>query len=267
MVINSVRRLISAWHVEPYHHFRASDTRGFAYDRVVSAVEQLTKFKVIGGPYRGMSYFGPHSVPFVDALPTPKLLGSYEAELHPWIETLIAKGFRNVINIGGAEGYHAVGLAMRLPSTRVTVFDTILAARKAARQLAEQNRVRKRMQFRGFCDANALLDVELEGSLIFSDCAGTELMLLDPTMHPGLSQATLLVELHDYFDVRVTPRLIAQFGSTHSIEFVTTEPRKVEDYPLLSGMSLDDAAMALDERRKITRDGKLQRWALLTPAG
>jgi hypothetical protein len=81
-----------------------------------------------------------------------------------------------------------------------------------------------------------------------------------------MARATLLVELHDYFDVRVTPRLIARFGSTHTIEFVTAEPRKVEAYRLLSGFALDDAVMALDERRKVTRDGKSQRWALLTPA-
>jgi hypothetical protein len=204
-------------------------------------------------------------VPCVDALPTTKLLGSYEAEPDPWIERLVAQAFTRVINIGGAEGYHAVGLATRLPDARVTVFDTILAARKAARHLAEQNGVHRRMQFRGFCGADALADLDLENSLLFSDCSGAELILLDPSLYPGMARATLLVELHDYFDVRVTPRLIARFGSTHTIEFVTAEPRKVEAYPLLSGFALDDAVMALDERRKVTRDGKSQRWALLTP--
>jgi hypothetical protein len=214
-----------------------------------------------------MSYFGPRRVPFIDPLPTTKLLGSYEVELHPWIERLVAQGFRNLINIGGAEGYHSVGLARRLPNARVVVFDTILAARKAARFLAEQNGVRNRMQFRGFCETDALLDLNIDQSLIFADCAGAELILLDPTIYPSLATATLLVELHDYFDVRVTPRLVARFGQTHTIEFVAAEPRNVDNYPLLSGFSPADSALALDERRKVTRDGKPQRWALLTPIG
>lgn len=264
-MINHVRRLVSAWQVQPYTDFRAADTRGFAYDRVTKAVEDLTQFKVMSGPYRGMSYFGPEKVPFVDSLPTTKLIGSYEAELHPWIEKLVSQRFSNVISIGGAEGYHAVGLTRLLPNARVVVFDTILAARKAARFLAGQNGVHRRMQFRGFCETNALIDLPIDESLIFSDCAGAELILLDPAIYPSLATATLLVELHDYFDVRVTPRLVARFGQTHSIEFVAAKPRDIADYPLLSGFSEADAALALDERRKVTRDGKPQRWALLTP--
>src|ERR1700749_2885028 len=39
----------------------------------------------------------------------PKLLGTYEQELHGTIETIKGRKYDVVIDIGGAEGYYAVG--------------------------------------------------------------------------------------------------------------------------------------------------------------
>src|SRR6478672_6897407 len=62
------------------------------------------------GPFKGMKYPGVNSV---GSALIPKLLGSYERELHPLIDSICAGQYDQVVDIGCAEGYYAVGLAMR----------------------------------------------------------------------------------------------------------------------------------------------------------
>ena len=70
------------------------------------------------GPLEGLTY-PLDLVGKVDAL-VPKLIGSYEAELHESLEELLAP---TVVNIGSADGYYSVGLARLGLSVRA--FDPI----------------------------------------------------------------------------------------------------------------------------------------------
>ena len=79
---------------------------------------------VAAGPFAGMSY----PVQASEGGRAPRLLGAYEASLHPVIETVIARAYRQVLDIGCAEGYYAVGLARRIPDTIVHARDSDLAA-------------------------------------------------------------------------------------------------------------------------------------------
>lgn len=262
---NQLRTLLAAWKETNYSQLQAADHRGWGYDRLTAQFTAATDYTVLGGPYRGMKYFGPPRIPIVDQVPTTKLIGSYESELHQWIETLVTRDFPTVIFIGSGEGYHPVGMARRMLQTRFVVFDTLIAARQACKSLAEQNGVKNRMQLRGFCGAESLLDLELAGSLIVSDCGGAELTLLDPTIYPQLRLATILVETHDAFDSRISSRIVAKFRGTHRIDLVAAATRDPKKYQLPGDLSEDQVRMALDEQRKPTTDGKPQLWGLLTP--
>lgn len=265
MIQNRIHTLVSAWKVNPYTRWRAADHRNLAYDRLAAQVAALAGYCVLGGPYRGMTYFGPDGVPIVDNVPTTKFVGSYEEELHPWIESLVATGASRVVHIGGNEGYHAVGMAIRMPDTTSIVFDTLIPARKACKELAKQNGVHQRMQLRGFCGTEGMLDIDLEGSIVFSDCGGAELTLLDPILYPQLRKATMLVETHDAFDDRITPRLRTRFSATHRIEFRSAVQRDASSYSFLNAFPAAMATMAVDERRRLTKEGRPQSWALLRP--
>jgi len=261
---NQLRTLIAAWKGTRYSQFQAADHRGWTYDRITAQLAAATDYTVLSGPYRGMKYFGPPRIPIVDQHPTTKLIGSFEAELHPWIEALTAREFPTVIFLGSGEGYHVVGMARRMPRSRFVVFDTLIAARQACKTLAEQNGVKNRVQLRGFCGGESLMDLDIAGSLIMSDCGGAELTLLDPTVFPILRLATILVETHDAFDSRISARIETKFGGTHRIDYVAAAPRDPAKY-VLPGLLREQAVTALDERRKLTREGKPQLWALLTP--
>jgi hypothetical protein len=262
---NEIRTLLASWKESPLARFEAADHRGWTYDKLALQMGSAAGYTVLSGPYRGMKYFAHGEVPIIDRSPTTKFLGSFEQELHPWIDSLIDRRFEKIIHLGSGEGYHVVGLARRIPSAHTIVFDTLIASRKACRVLADQNNVRSRIQLRGFCGSDGLMDMDLSDSLVFSDCGGAELLLLDPIFYPSLSRATILVETHDAFDPRITPRLMARFSGTHSVQQVTATDRDPREYQLLRSLRTPVANMALMETRELTKTGKPQAWALFSP--
>lgn len=101
--------------------------------------------RVAHGPFAGMLY----PVAAAEGGRAPRLLGVYEASLHPVIETVIARPYAGVIDIGSAEGYYAVGLALRMPAALIHARDTNPAARDLCGQLARANGVEDRLQIGG----------------------------------------------------------------------------------------------------------------------
>src|SRR2546425_613282 len=73
---------------------------------------QGRRFGVLFGPFAGMRLVAETAF-------LPELLGIWEQELHPVIEGLIAADPDLVVNVGGANGYYAVGLARRIPRAAV----------------------------------------------------------------------------------------------------------------------------------------------------
>ena len=61
----------------------------------------------------------------------PYLLGTYEAELHPWLEAAATGQFAQILDVGAKFGFYAVGLSRRIPDVPVIAFDTDWWARGA----------------------------------------------------------------------------------------------------------------------------------------
>ena len=74
---------------------------------------------MIEGPFKGVRYIDTAQ----GSAYIPKLLGIYERELTPQIEDLISLQPVLIVDLGAAEGYYAVGLAMRLKSAQVIAFE------------------------------------------------------------------------------------------------------------------------------------------------
>ena len=87
---------------------------------IQNTVVQQYGTTVQAGPFKGMQITRASA----EGCHAPKLLGSYEQELHPHVEAAVLRDYRNVIVIGMAEGYYAVGLALRMPNAQVHAFDT-----------------------------------------------------------------------------------------------------------------------------------------------
>ena len=149
--------------------------------------------RVLSGPFAGMAYVAQAR----GSALMPKLLGSYEAELHAVIQQIAATDYAAVIDIGCAEGYHANGLAMRMPSTHVYAFDTDLEAQKLCMEMASLNAVEGRVTVSGECQTGDLNRIIAGRSLIVCDCEGFEegfeAGILRPDLVPAMAQADILV--------------------------------------------------------------------------
>ncbi len=217
---------------------------------------------VLEGPFAGMRYVSDA----VGSMWWPKILGTYERELADVVHGLCLARPAWIIDIGAAEGYYAVGMAWRCPESRVIAFEGEMTGRKLQIELASLNGVSSRLQINGFCDHAALGAAVAEGrsGMIICDIEGGEYDLLDPKVIPelGSDRWTLLVELHDHVDPRITNTLIERFFGTHNIEEFVSRPRTARDLPpAVSGGVLARWVPAyLDERRP----GEM-RWLLLRP--
>lgn len=104
--------------IEEFYFDRALQGRR---DAIVDRLFKAFSGKVQNGPFRGMHLTERSS--WGSGLVASELLGCYEAQLHPYLEHAIQRGYRTVIDVGCCDGYYAVGLSSRLPSARVFAFD------------------------------------------------------------------------------------------------------------------------------------------------
>jgi hypothetical protein len=227
-------------------------------------VRRVSDLRVVAGPFRGMR---------VELSPLSRrhllgyVLGSQELELRGAIAQILARGYRTILNIGAADGYYAVGLAMRVPQARVEAFETLPELHPLIARTAAANGVADRVVVNGTCTIAGLGDrlrAADRPTLILMDIEGGEVELLDLLASPELAKADILVETHDAFVAAATETLMRRFSGTHGIACFTARPRQLTDFPpeFLPGLSHWFPRLAvdlMDERRTGT-----QRWLLLT---
>ena len=225
--------------------------------RVEAALDLEASRVVRGGPFVGMRYIEDS----VGSSLAPKILGAYELEIHPAIESLIGVGrIDSIVDIGCAEGYYAVGLARRCPEATVAAFDTSPRARELCRGMARLNGVSERVQVSGRITPEGLRAALRPGTLLICDCEGYERVLIDPVAVPELAEADLIVELHDFLDPGISTAIAERFAASHMIELVDSRPREPDEIGgAIDAIPAEDRAYALDEGRP----GPMQ-WAVMT---
>lgn len=187
--------------------------------------------RVVSGPFRGLRYV----TQAVGSAYHPKLLGTYERVIARWFEGLSAAGVRTFIDVGAAEGYYAVGVAVREPSVRVVAFELTAEGQALCTQMAALNGVAERVSIRGACTPEALASALAETPgphLVLMDVEGYEHTLLDPARVPALQHCTMIVELHPWEAPGLEADLHAHFEATHSISAVWDVPPTLADFPL-----------------------------------
>lgn len=251
-----MRKLLRALMPGTYRRIRQ---RFGPYGRVLRAVTRQQGLRVASGPFAGMQYLpqarGSRLV--------PKLLGSYEMELHAGITAEIARRPAVIVDVGCAEGYYAVGFARALPGATVYAYDIDAESRALCARLAALNQVKDRVVVRARCDTRELAALPLHQALVVCDCEGYEIDLLNPAAAPGLLQAHLLVELHDCFVPGITAELTRRFEASHRIRFIDLAPRSPEGWPVLQGLPPSWQTLAVYERDTDTTPP--QQWAHMTP--
>jgi 2-polyprenyl-3-methyl-5-hydroxy-6-metoxy-1,4-benzoquinol methylase len=207
---------------------------------------------VMSGPFAGMTMLP--DVSWGDGDLAPKLLGCYEAELHPTIAKAISRKPKNIINVGCAEGYYAIGMARALPQSRVFAYDTNEAAQAICGRALAANHVGARAEVGGTCTFDTLRDTisKHDRTLLFVDCEGGELALLDPEQVPGIQGCDVIVECHDFLNPSITPTLRQRFAKTHDVELISEGPRDPNKFPVMQRWQSTDRWLAVNENRPVT---------------
>jgi hypothetical protein len=222
-------------------------------DVVFHTIGEQHGFAVHHGPFSGMSYLS--QVQADDLLRgsafVPKLVGSYEAELADVISRLPVTGYDRVVNVGCGEGYYAVGLARLLPQAHVFAFDIDQPSQDWCTQMARQNEVADRVTISGACTLNDLRELTARRALLFVDCEGAELDLLQPTALPGLEHCDVLVEFHDFINPAISSTLLSRFAPTHALSVISSRERNPAEYSVLQGLDAMDQHLAVDEFRPV----------------
>lgn len=168
------------------------------------------------GPFKGMEFVARAS----EANVSPRLLGSYESELHPIIEEICSSDYECLIDIGCADGYYAVGFACRMPSLKVYAFDINLIAQQQCSDLALRNGISSRIEVGGEFSGENFSIYGGRRALVFLDAEGAEDELLRPDLYAGLVNLAVLVECHDVFKPGISKKIAERFASTHEIRRV-----------------------------------------------
>lgn len=191
--------------------------------------------KILDGPFKGMKFsWDKWDENFT--LPLPKFLGCYEKELHPVIENVCKAAPDLIIDVGAADGYYAVGLALRIPNSTVIAFEELSGGQGMVTRMAELNGVGDRVESLGRCEPGDLSDFIDNGKsvCVMTDVEGFEDTLVDPIVVPSLLKCSILVECHDCYVPGVTERIIARFVNTHHIDRIEARVRSIDDVTSVS---------------------------------
>lgn len=207
--------------------------------------------EVLNGPFKGMKYPDFKSV---GSSFYPKLLGSYEKELHEYIDQCFFKGYSELIDVGCAEGYYAVGFALKNTNIQVHAYDTDNQARLLCEKMAKLNGVDKKISIKDKLDEEGLSNFKFNGKcLIICDAEGFEIELFTKTSIQNLKNCDLLIETHDFLNLEISTRMYELFFETHDIRIIKSvdDVQKVKyyHYPILSSFDLNDRKMILAENR------------------
>ncbi len=185
----------------------------------------FTGGKVSAGPFAGMNYI----LSSIGSALAPKLLGTYEAELHGVVEQLLRGSFSVVVDVGAAEGYYAVGLARRFPGVPIIAFEQEETGRRLLAKLAGVNDVSDAIEVRARCEPADLQAALKPGALLITDVEGYERVLIDPLVVPALKGATILTEVHGEGDA-LGRELSARLAATHRAKWIDPAARPLRDW-------------------------------------
>ncbi len=177
---------------------------------------------VMQGPLKGMDFL-PQSA---EGCHIAKLLGCYEQPLQPFIENAVQKQYPTILNIGCAEGYYAVGMALRMPNTRVLAHDLNPKAQEICAELAQKNQVADRVAVGGLFTPADFAAYAGQKVLLMCDIEGAERELLDPQVSPNLKGMDIIVESHECLITGVTQLLNDRFKATHDITLVQDDGQR-----------------------------------------
>jgi hypothetical protein len=213
---------------------------------------------VVAGPLKGLRLLN-DAIADIDEMPA-KILGTYELELADVIGQAVERSTHLFVDIGCADGYYAVGLAVAQPTMLVEAYDIAPSARTLCRRTAVLNGCERRVAVRGRFSAAHLKTLDMEGALLLCDIEGAERHLFDATLVRLLARTDVLIEVHESMAPGTRDHLAALFSATHTVARIPRRGRLPPQHPALAGWDDDERLRTVIELRTGDVD-----WLYLAP--
>lgn len=207
-------------------------------------------YQVRRGPFEGLRFPRDRLTPSL----APKLIGSYEREIAEVIEGLCSEQWSAIVDIGCAEGYYAVGFALRIPGAIVHAYDADPSMMRSCHETAGLNGVESRIRIGSVFTSETLKKLDLgKRALIISDCEGHEYSIFNAEIIGDLKRHDVLIELHDGTRGALTSDLIRRFSASHTLQIIRSidDWRKplLYEFPELAGIDVASRMKILAEAR------------------
>lgn len=248
-VVKRVRDGVAAWTYDPVPPDNVNGLLRllcrWRSQAIADAYRTRRDGEIWGDIFQGMDYL---DIATEGAL-APRLLGTYEAELHPYIRYFAAQGLDCVIDVGCAEGYYAVGLARFMPDVKVYAYDIDEKAREACARLAAMNGVSDRVVIGGEFKPEDFQAFAGRRVLVLVDTEGAEVDILQPELAPALAGMNVIVETHDIYRKDARETLQQRFAETHEMTLVLQQLKSIELPPWMKTLPHLDQLLATWEWR------------------
>ena len=191
-----------------------------------------------------------------------KILGIYEKEIQDLIVKIQEKEeYTTFIDIGGADGFYAIGSVASNLFKECIVFETSKRGRKSIFNNAKLNKVEDMISIQGIATDSAILELsnKINHSLILCDIEGGEFKLFSNKLLEKLCSSNIIIEIH-----RVTKEdeldLEKRASKLFNINKVIQNPRSLYIFDELKSFSDNNRSLLLSEGRS-----HVQEWWHLSP--
>ena len=220
---------------------------------ITNYIKHFTKNKVSTGLYKGMKI---HDSSFWSQKDlSARLLGLYEYEVQKMIlkiQSVSKLKKKYLINIGGGDGYHSVGLLKSKIFEKSIIFELDKYGRDIIDFNLKINKQKHKATIYGEAKNDFLTQdlksIKLKDCFFLMDIEGGEYSLLNEENLKKLSNSILLIEIHNT-QKKIFKKFINRIKKNYKFGTFYTESRDLSKIDFMSHLEDNDRWLAVSEHR------------------
>ena len=220
---------------------------------IANYIKHFTKNKVNTGLYKGMKI---HDSSFWSQKDlSARLLGLYEYEVQKMIlkiQSVSKLKKKYLINIGGGDGYHSIGLLKSKIFEKSIIFELDKYGRDIIDFNLKINKQKHKATIYGEAKDNFLTQdlksIKLKDCFFLIDIEGGEYSLLNEENLKKLSNSILLIEIHNT-QKKIFKKFINRIKKIYKFETFHTEGRDLSKIDFMGHLEDNDRWLAVSEHR------------------
>ena len=224
-----------------------------------SKISKIYNNTVQQGPFKGMiinedQFWGQGDR-------SSKILGLYEKEIQDLIVSIQKdKNYSTFVDIGGADGFFAIGSLVNNLFEKCEVFEISKRGRNSIQKNSKKNNVYDSIKIHDKASKRSLIKIDnINNSLILCDIEGGEYELFDEKLINEIYPSDIIIEIHKDNENSLV-NFEKRFTKSYSLTKITQEPRSLKNFKELENINDNNRALITSEGRSY-----VQEWWHLSP--